>query len=262
MTQPNSAVTPQPAPGAAGAPSATPTSSAPAAAAPIAAPAQPVASPQGSPAPAQPGAMVPLSALHEERQKRQELSAQLEQLQQTVRGMQGTGQPQGQPAPQEQNQGLTPEAVDKLWEEDPKQAVRTEILMAFNWYDRMGAGLEGAADSLAGRMPDFNTVRGQVMNYIRTLPLNQRTPQAVEQAYYMMRGQNVDAIIRQREQEWQQRSGAPAQFQVPTTGTYGAGPVTPGPGIQLTNEQLAAADAMGMSREEYAKNIKVAGGAR
>lgn len=202
-----------------------------------------------------PDSMVPLSALHEERNKRQALAAELESLKATVDGLR---QPQQQPQtnPQQQEHvGITQEQIDKLWEEDPKQAVRTEIMVAFNWYDQMSGQMEHVADQLAVQNPDFNLIRGQVMNHVRSLPLERRTPQAVQQAYFTIRGQNVDSIIKQREAEWIARAQIPAGFQVPG-GISAPMPGVPAGAINLTSDQLKVADAMGLTPEQYASQIK------
>jgi hypothetical protein len=226
--------------------------------APIQAPTQPASAGASPVVPgAKPDSVVPLSALHEERSKRQALADEVASLRAAMDQLKAAPtQPSAAVAPADaQPRGMTQEQVEKLWEEDPKQAVRTEIMLAMNWYDQVNASLEGTADRIAGQNPDFNVVRGQVMNYVRSLPLEQRTPQAIQNAYLMARGQNMDAIIKQREQEWQNRVMAPASFQAPTTGMFGGGAPSAG-SVTLTPEQIQAASAMGLKPEDYARFIK------
>lgn len=200
--------------------------------------------------------VVPLSALHEERTKRQALADEVSQLRAALEQIKNPQvNTQNQHANADASQGMTQEQIDQLWEDNPKQAVRTEMMMAFNWYDSINTNLERIADSMATQYPDFNGIRGMVMNQVRTLPVDQRTPQAVQQAYFVMRGQNLDSIIKQREAEWQARISAPAGFQVPSAGTFGPGAATPNTGVSLTDEQLRVADAMGLTPEAYAGGI-------
>lgn len=257
----------QPAPGAAGASPATSVIPAPAAPAPTPAPAPaPANQVPGTPKPAAPAGatptpgvtpgMVPLSALQEERTKRQELQGVVEQLKATVDRLQQP-QPvqqqvqQQQPAPY----GYTPEQIEKLWEEDPKQAVRAELFMGFNWYDQLNSQLDTQADALQSKYPDFANYRTAAISQIRSLPLNQRDPSRLEQAYFYVRGTQFDTIMRQKEAELMQRFQAPAGFQVPSAGTFGPGAGHPAGGVELTAEQVNVAAAMGLTPEAYAAGL-------
>ncbi len=251
---------PAAAPGAA-IPPASPAPALPAQPTPAAAP-RPGA--PATPAPAQPAApTVPLSALQEEREKRQQLQTELDRLR--------NPQPQQFQQPPVQQQyvpiaQIDPKAeLEKLWDTDPKQAVRVEIMYAMDWRDRVENNLNLQADQLAQRFPDFNNFRSQALSYVRTLPAHQRgAPGIIEASYQMLRGQNVDQILQQREAEWMarvQRGEITAQqLQQPAGGGYSAPPATGGPG--LTAEQIAAAGAMRMDPNEYAKHIKTSPGAR
>ena len=111
---------------------------------------------------------------------------------------------------------------------------------------------------LAGKYADFNNYRTQAMNYIRTLPYDQRAQNGiVELAYMVARGQNVDQLVQTREQELMEKfktgqlagslhqpAGAGGQMQ------------TPGGEVTLNPEQAAAAQAMGLSPADYAANMK------
>lgn len=247
-------------PGVPAASPAQPAPSAPAGQAATPAPA-PAAQPQVPPVQGvKPDSMVPLSALHEERNKRQALAAELDQLRVTVESLKSQPQ-QHQQAPQQQvpeHGGPTNEQIEKLWEEDPKQAVRTEIMMAFNWYDQMSSQMEQVADQIANQNPDFNLIRGQVMNYVRSLPLERRNAQAVQQAYFTIRGQNVDTILKQREAEMLAKMQIPAGFQMPN-GITPPSPSSPGGSVSLTQDQINVAEMMGLTPEQYASQIKTGG---
>lgn len=206
-----------------------------------------------APAP-QAGGMVPLAALQEERERRQSLQADLESLKAQVGKL-------SQQQPQQYNQPVQPMVdhqaeLTKLWETDPRRAVQQEIMMAAQWQDNIHAQVDGEAEALAQRYPDFNNFRGEAMRYVRSLPLDQRArPGIVEMAYMLSRGQGVDRIIEQQRQQLQQQfQQNPAMFQMPT----GAG-VTPPPSQQqggLTDEQIRVANAMGLTPEKYASGIR------
>lgn len=211
-----------------------------------------------TPAPAQPATMVPLHELQQERDRRQQLEAELGKLRQPA-------QPQYQQPPVQQQYvpvaGIDPKAeLEKLWDTDPKQAVRVEIMYAMDWRDRVENNLNLQADQLAAADPNFNTFRSQALNYVRTLPAHQRgAPGILQASYQMLRGQNVDQIVAQREAEWMarvQRGEITAQqLQQPAGGGYTAPVATPGG--TLTAQQLAAAQAMKIDPVEYAKYIKL-----
>jgi len=206
---------------------------------------------------------VPLAALHEEREKRQALQAEVEQLKNLVQ-QSVYQQPQQQqqyqaPQPQQQVQNPAHQELERLWESDPRKAVQGEILLAMDWYDRINAGLDSQADQLSQKHPDFNNYRSQAYQYMRSLPLTQRSnPGALELAYFVVRGRNTDSIVKSREQElYQQFQQNPAQFQTPPG--MSSQPQVPQGGVQLTDEQRAVAAVMGMSEDEYARNIQIRG---
>lgn len=225
-------------------------------------PAAPVVTPQPA-APAQTPGMVPLPALQEERAKRQALETEIESLRQRV----NQTQPQHQVQPQQQ-QFDTKAELEKLWDTDPRKAVQFEILTALDWHDRTNANLDIQADQLATRYPDFNVYRSSALAYVRSLPINQRAnPGVLETAYYITRGQNVDTLLQQRENEMldKYRRGeiSAAQLAVPA-GSYSAPPPSGG-GSPLNAEQLKVAEMMGITPEGYASQIKLApptGGSR
>lgn len=235
---------------------AVPPAAAPAAAAPAPAtgiPGKPAVS--GTPAPAAPqaGGMVPLAALQEERERRQSLQAEIDQLKSRVSTMQ---------APQQQYQQQPQAPVDhtaelnRLWETDPRRAVQVEIMMAAQWQDNINAQVDGEAEALAQKYKDFNNFRGETMRYIRSLPLEQRArPGIVEMAYTLARGQSVDQIIEQQRQQLQQQfMQNPAMFQMPA-GT-GATPPPTQQNTGLTDEQINVARMMKLTPEAYAAGIR------
>lgn len=256
----------------------------PATPAPVAAPVQPVQTPPVSapviqpppvarpgvpatPAPVQPTVTtVPLRELQDERDKRQALQAELENLRRAPVN------PQQQPYQQPQQQYQPVAAVDprveleKLWDTDPRKAVQVEIMYAMDWRDRQEASLNQQADVLAQQYPDFNNYRTSALAFVRSLPAHQRgSPGVLNAAYFMTRGQNVDSLLKQQEQDWlgkYQRGEITAQQLQQPAGGYSVPPVAPGT-VTLTQDQLAAAQMMRMTPEQYAAQIKSApGGAR
>lgn len=252
-----------PAPGVAGAPQATPAPQvqagpakpATATATATPAPASTPAIQSGTPAPGAQG-MVPLAALHEERTKRQQLQDEVNSLKAKMEQLNTTPvQPQQTQQPSQQTYPYTREQINALWDTDPRQAVNAELLSAFTWYDQVNSGLDIAADQLSTKYSDFGTFRSAAINYVRSMPLNQRDPRRLEEAYFLVKGQQFDAIMRQREADLANKFNAPANFQVPTSGAFGPGGGTLAGSITLTPEQLNAATAMGLTPEAYASGL-------
>ena len=199
---------------------------------------------------------VPLPALQEERGKRQaetsradDLAREVAELRQQVSQTQAYQQQPQQPVPQVDPR----EEMNKVWEEDPRKAVSLEIMHAMDWRDRVDTGLEQQADALASKYPDFNNYRSTSLAQVRSLPLNQRGSQGIlEAAYFMVRGQNADTMIQQRETELLEKyrrgeidaqglSTPPGSFSTPAVDTSS----------QATDEQARVASAMGLSTEDY-----------
>jgi hypothetical protein len=154
--------------------------------------------------------------------------------------------------------------LEKLWEDDPRKAVQTEIMYAMDWRDRIDTSLEAQADQMARKFPDFNNYRSAALGQVRSLPLNQRGgPGILEAAYFMVRGQNADAVIQQKEQELLEKyrrgeisaaglSQPAGSFSAPAAET----------GAQITDEQARVAAAMGLTAEQYMSgNVPGPGGA-
>lgn len=213
----------------------------------------------------QPGEQtVPLKALQDEREKRQALQSELDKVQQYVQQQQlsnsqtSYGMPQSAPqAPQSTNE-QEQARLDQLWQTDPRQAVKAEINQSLSYYDTVNANLEGQATYLSTKYPDFNAYRSTAMNYIRSLPYDQRAQEGiVELAYMVARGQNVDTILQTKEQELMEKfkSGQLAGSLHQPAGA-GAVPITPTGEVTLTPDQINAANAMGLSHADYASQIK------
>jgi len=225
----------------------------------------PPAKPSGdTPPPAQEGTQVPITALHEEREKRQQLQAQLEAMKKVMSNnvlfdMNGNPVMQQQPQQQPQQQAYQQE-LEKLWESDPRKAVQAEIYAAMSWRDRVDADVESQASEVSGKYPDFNPLRPEIMNYIRTMPLEQRNrPGIIEAAYYFIRGQKVDNIIAQKQQELEAeylrkfQAGELAAMLPPGSVST---PPSPSGAVTLTQDQKNAAAAMRIPEADYAKWIQ------
>ena len=209
---------------------------------------------------------VPISALLEEREKRQSLQGQIESLkkvvgQNVVFDMDGKPIGYNQPInPQQNQQQQYEQNMEKLWESDPRKAVQTEIYQAMAWRDNQEAAVDNQENAVAGKYADFNEYRSDVRQYIRTLPLEQRGNQGVvELAYYVIKGQKVDNLIaktrEQVESEYRQKLASGQGVSPLPTGSSGAPPPA-NPGT-LSQEEATAADAMGVPREDYVRYKKM-----
>jgi hypothetical protein len=212
------------------------------------------------PADEQGGKTVPLPELMKEREKRQGLEAERDSLRQTLAVLQQQAQARNQyqqpPVVQQQPQQNTDHvALQELWQSNPQKAVQTEIMMAINWFDRAGAQVDQQEAEIAVRYPDYNNFRTPIRNYLRTIPLQQRTqPGVVEAAYYFVKGQQVDNIIKTSNEELIRKMRAGEAIQ----GFDGAGQGAPIPQAKvLTEEQRRVASAMGITPEQYQANMKV-----
>ena len=205
---------------------------------------------------------VPLQALKEERDKRQALQSEVENLkvftqqlqqhvQQAPQAPQQYGyQPQQYAAqPQPQNHPL-----DQLWESSPKRAVQAEIMAAMSWYDKVNAGVDQQENQTAQKFTDFSQYREPIRAYLRTIPMQQRTvPGVVEAAYYFVKGQNVDKLVQAGQADVLEKIRRGEAVQGFETGA----PITPQvPVNQPNEEQKRVASAMGLSVEDYMKNVR------
>ena len=236
-------------------------------AAPVqAAPQEPATQAQSTPEAAKPTGgpshdvkQVPLPALQEERGKRQAAESEAQQLAREVAELrQYINNVQAQQS-QFQAQVQAPQQVDpraeleKVWEEDPRKAVSMEIMYAMDWRDRIDSSLEVQADILARKYPDFNAYRSTALGQVRSLPLNQRGGQGIlEATYFMVRGQNADTMIQQREAELLEkyrRGEFSAQGLATPPGSFSSPAVDTG--SNMTEEQMRVAAAMGLSPDQY-----------
>lgn len=266
MQQPTPAANPTPAPAApAPNPAQAPVTPKPAQATPPASP-TPGASKPGAPAavPPQGDKTVPITALLEERDKRQSLQAELDAMRKIVGqnvlfDVHGNPVSFNQPTQPTQANPVQQE-LEKLWETDPRRAVQTEIYQAMAWRDRQEAVVDQQEVSIAGKYPDYNDYRQEVRQYIRTLPIEQRgQPGVVELAYYIVRGQKVDNIIaktkEQIEAEYRAKIAAGESINPLPTGSSGE-PPAPNPNA-LSEEEKKAADVMGVTYEDYVRYKKM-----
>jgi hypothetical protein len=194
-------------------------------------------------------------ALREEREKTQALKAELEILKQ-IAGDNVLFDVAGRPvpkAPQQQtpqNQQDYTAQMEKMWEDDPRKAVQMEIMSAMTWRDSLEAGVDQQEMEAANKYKDFNKYRDTVRQYVKALPLDQRAkPGVVDLAYYVVKGQQSNNIYEQAQQELLRKIKAGEQVQGLAPGTHSQPPQQKGP--TLTAEQLAVAEAMGLSPEDY-----------
>lgn len=208
--------------------------------------------------------MVPLSALHESREATKSVREELDKLKSVVGNIRNTFDgsapaPAGyeaRPAPVNQAVQANAQKLAELWESNPREAMQTEMSMMLNWYDKTESEIDLQEEEAAKKYTDFNQYRGQIKRYIRMVKPEERSkPGTVETAYYLAKGQNTDAVkqaaideviakIKAGEQIQGLTAGATAAINVP------AGVATP------TTDQITAANAMGMSIEDYLGNVK------
>lgn len=218
----------------------------------------PPASTSGSPAapavkPGQgaPAQMVPITALHEEREKRQQLQQEVETLKAKI------STPVAPAAPVQPVADHVKE-LDKLWETDPRRAVQAEIYTAMSWRDSLDASVDNQVAALVTKYSDAANYNSEIRQYIRSLPLNQRgTPGIAEVAYYLVKGQKVDSLISTTRESMQAEILAKIQ-----SGEIAAGGSVPGAGggvpptgtVQLTDDERKVCEVMGIPEAEYIKN--------
>jgi len=208
---------------------------------------------------------VPLPALQEERGKRQAAESSASSLQTEIADLRRQisdtqHQQQNFQQQQQQPQVNAMEELEKTWDDDPKKAVRMEIMYAMDWRDRIDSSLETQADTLARKYPDFNNYRTSSLGQVRSLPLNQRGGAGIlEAAYFMVRGQNADTMIQQRETELLEkyrRGELSAQGLATPPGSFSSPAIDQGNGI--TDEQSRVASAMGLTPEQYMSAVQKA----
>ena len=205
---------------------------------------------------------VPITALHEEREKRQALQAKLDQL---SKAMNVTYDINGQPImpnQAQQQQAVTPDTnvtpftqeLEKAWDDEPRKAVQMEINAALTWYDGINAGVDSQMESARGKHKDFNLYSQDVSKYIRMLPPGQRNQEGIiENAYWLVKGQKVDGILATNQQVTTQKVQTAGAASGMGAGTLsGASTV----GVSLTPQQVKVAEAMNMTPAQYAAGIR------
>ena len=196
--------------------------------------------------------MVDLRALQESREQIKSLRAELDMMRTVPQYPQQQQQYQYQAPPQEN----VSQQLEALWDEDPRKAMQAEVMMALNWYDASNASVDKQEEVLASKYTDFNNYRGKIRSYLRSIPVAERVkPGMVESAYYFVKGQSTDDILKQREEELLKKYHAGGMAGGLTYGTTSSSTSNTDP-QQATMAQKVQADKMGMSIEDYMKNIK------
>ena len=201
------------------------------------------------------------SALHESREQNKTLRGEMDNLRGVLNNLQqqiGT-QPQGyaQPAPPQQQTLASQNAaiLEKMWDENPRQAMQTEMSMMLNWYETQ-AELDKQEEEAAKKFTDYDKYRNTIRRYVRMVkPEQRRNPGTVDTAYYLSKGQNTDAIRQSAIEETIRRIKAGEQIQG-FEGASSTGVVQDTSVVRPTEDQMKAADAMGMSPEDYLKYVK------
>lgn len=204
------------------------------------------------------GDQVPVAALLEERGKRQSLEAKLKQFE-TVFGDQiqydATGNviprsPAVNNQPSHNVQGDIRQHLDQLWESDPRKAVQAELTYALGWYDNVNAAVENEMDGVAIKFKDFDQYRPYIRQYLRSIPIEQRTkPGLVEAAYYLHKGKELDRIIESEKKSIYDRLQAGESIQGITAGAGAGASRVSGP--KFTPDEINAARLYGQTPEEY-----------
>lgn len=231
----------------------------------------PAAAGTTAPAPTGDGKTVPLSALHESREQTRAVKEEMENLKQTLAKMTfGQNSPYGSPAPATgyQPYNAAPanptvqanaQELDRMWDENPRQAMQTEMGMMLNWYDGVNAQIDAQEEEASKKFPDYEQYRTKIRGYLRMVqPEMRNRPGTVETAYFLAKGQDTDAIKASAIDEVIKKiqAGETIQGITGTTATTQA-PVTT---ARPTNEEIKVAEAMNMSVEDYLKFKK--GGTR
>ena len=149
----------------------------------------------------------------------------------------------------------TAQRLSELWESDPRRAMQTELQMALRWYDQSNSQVDSQADEIAKKFADFNTYRSDVLRYLRTLPMeNRNRPGVVEAAYFYVKGQKVDDLINLSKEQLIAKLRAGEKVQG-LEGMVASGAPAP-KANEPSADQIKAAGAMGMTIEEYMKNVR------
>lgn len=212
----------------------------------------------------QQGNMVPIAALHEERDKRQALQAEVEALKSTVNDLKNAGQAgngsSNAGAGAHSNAGQFTEdtmvqQLDALWRDDPRRGMQAELMIALNWRDQIESQVDEQFEHTAVKYKDFGDYQAEVRRHLRKLPLEQRSkPGVVEAAFFMVKGRKADELIKTETEKNLQKIKDADAAQGAGGGSSGGG--QGGQAITLTADQKAAAAALGMSEADYMKHMK------
>jgi hypothetical protein len=231
-----------------------------------AAPVDPAASSEPMPGDPEPSEKtVPIAALHEERDRRQSLQAELELMKQIAGDQvlfdangQPVARPQPTPAPVDPALPNVAAEMEQLWEDNPRKAVKMEIMSAMSWRDNMDSKVDTQELEASGKYKDYTQYRDTIRQYIRALPLDQRAkPGVIDLAYYVVKGQASGNIYESAQQEIINKIKAGEQVQGLTPGTQAA--PAPVSGVKATPDQAKAAEMMGMTTDDYMANQVVPG---
>jgi hypothetical protein len=146
-------------------------------------------------------------------------------------------------------------SLDEAWESDPRKAVEMTVSTALQWQDDINSQVDMQELETATKHADFDVYRTDVRKYVRTLPLDQRSRNGVmEMAYFVVKGQKSGNVYQTAQEEMLAKIRAGEQVAGLTPGTV----ATPRPtgGTALSEEQLRAAGAMGLTAEQYRSAIK------
>jgi hypothetical protein len=147
--------------------------------------------------------------------------------------------------------------MEELWQRDPKTAMKVEMDAQVRLRDYLDNKIEDDIDKASQKHKDFGNYERQIRRYVRTLPLESRgTPNLIEGAYFWIKGQNADQLTQQSQQDLLNKIKAGEQVQGINAGAVGSPTGNQGP--QVTDDEKAAAAAMGISIEDYIKNRPVA----
>jgi len=231
----------------------------------VQAPSEPVISDASGDTPAN-VSTVPITALHEERDKRQALQAKFDRLSQMGVTFDAYGSPvlpRAQAPQQTVDSGTNvvnntyAQELDKTWEEDPRKAVQMEINAAMTYFDSVGSAVEMQMEEVRSKYKDYANYSKDVTGYIRRMPFAQRSnPGVVEMAYWLVKGQNADTVVANQVQANNSRAFAAGQATGMGTGA-GSAPATPAGTVTLTPQQVAVAEAMNLTPAQYASAMKV-----
>jgi hypothetical protein len=226
-----------------------------------AAPVEPAASPEPMPGDPEPSDKGNLGvALGQERDKTRALQAELEIMKQ-IAGDQVLFDANGQPVARPAAPAVTPDPsqpnvsaeMDKLWEDNPRKAVKMEIMSYGTWRDSLDSQVDKQELDASSKYQDYGKYRDTVRQYIRALPLDQRAkPGVIDLAYYVVKGQASGNVYDQAQQDLIKKIQAGEQVQGLTPGTQAA--PAPVAGVKPTPDQAKAAEMMGMTTDEYMSN--------